>query len=95
MSENYERVQMLLEPEQRRALAGIAAREGRSVADVTRQVIRLGLKILDQEDEFSRQEIALQRARETRQQMPLLMVDIVADLHQIREERDDQLYSGG
>lgn len=38
------RVQLLIEEEQRETLAEIAAREGRSVSDVVREVIRLGLE---------------------------------------------------
>jgi hypothetical protein len=37
---------------------------------------------------------ALEKTRKLRDSMPLLDVDIVADLHQMREERDDALFRG-
>ncbi len=41
---SLERVQVLLEPAQRRALARIAKREGRTVSDVLREMIDRGLE---------------------------------------------------
>ena len=91
MSEILERVQVLLEPEQRRSLAEIAKLQGKSVADVTRFVIRLGLQVLKHEDEFTRRQTALVRAKKLRDSMPVLDLDIVENVNQMRRERDDQL----
>jgi predicted HicB family RNase H-like nuclease len=40
MAERLHRTQILLEPEQHRALAEIARREGRSLSDVVREMLR-------------------------------------------------------
>lgn len=59
------RVQLLIEEEQRAALAEIAARERSSVSDVVREVIRLGLEQREQRQEGWRD--ALDRPKTIRQ----------------------------
>lgn len=88
------RVQMLIEPRQHSALARIAQGEGRSMADVTRQVIDLGLGVLEQKDEFTQRAEALQRAKQIQDSMPLLEIDVVEDLRRMREARDEQITEG-
>jgi hypothetical protein len=90
---SLERVQMLLEPEQRRTLREIAQSQGKSVAQVARQALDLGLQALQQENLMIRQQAALERAERLRQSMPMLQLDVVQDLHQMREERDASLQS--
>jgi hypothetical protein len=87
----FERVQMLLEPKQRQALSELAQAQGKSVAQITRQAIDLGLQSLQQENELSRRQAALERARELRKSMPLLSIDVVEDMRQMREERDAEI----
>jgi hypothetical protein len=48
MAERLYRAQILLEPAQHQALKEIARREDRSISDVAREAIRLGLKALTQ-----------------------------------------------
>ena len=96
MKEKLKRVQMLIKPEQHRTLAEIADRQGKSVAEVTRVVINLGLTALQREDELSKRTEALERARLLRQKMRKargkpLEIDITTALREIREKRDDQL----
>jgi hypothetical protein len=91
MSEAYHRVQMLLEPSQRKALSEIAHRQGKSVAEVTRQAINVGLKVMSQEDEIVKRQLALESARQLRQSMPVLNIDIVGDLQKMHEVRDEQI----
>jgi hypothetical protein len=95
MSATYHRVQMLLEHSQRKALSEIARRQGKSVAEVTRQAINLGLNVMTQEDEIVKRQLALDSARQLRQFMPLLDVDIVGDLDKMHEERDEQIIPSG
>ena len=95
MSETYQRVQMLLEPRQRKTLNEIAQRQGKSVAEVTRQAIDIGLNAMTQEDEIVKRQIALESARQLRQSMPVLQVDVVGDIQKIREEHDGLSPSGG
>ena len=90
-----ERVQMLLEPRQRRKLAELAKAQGKSVAEITRQAIDAGLEKLSAIEQHERMLTALEAARKLRDSMPMLDVDVVADIHQMREERDNELFSGG
>ena len=89
-----QRVQMLLEPKQRRKLAELAKAQGKSIAEITRQAIDVGLEHLGAVEQRQRMFAALEAARKLRDSMPVLNVDVVADLHQMREERDNELFSG-
>jgi hypothetical protein len=90
-----ERVQMLLEPRQRRKLAELAQAQGKSVAEITRQAIDAGLETLSTHERQERLLAALEAARKLRESMPMLDIDVVADIHQMREERDNELFSRG
>jgi predicted DNA-binding protein len=57
MGERYHRSQILLEPEQHDRMRHIATREGRSISDVARQAIEIGLEAMSQDD----QELAKRR----------------------------------
>lgn len=85
-----QRVQMLLEPRQRRKLAELAKAQGKSVAEVARNAIDLGLEQIEMSDRQARLLAALEAARKLRDSMPMLNIDVVADLHQMREERDNE-----
>lgn len=86
-----QRVQMLLEPEQRRRLAELAKAQGKSVAEITRQAIEVGLEHLGSLEQRQRMLAVLESARKLRATMPVINVDVVADLYQLREERDHDL----
>lgn len=93
------RVQMLMEAEQHAALAEVASREGKSLAEVTRYVITLGLKQLSQQDALARRARALQRADDLAARIRArnggpLKDEVVETLQQLREERDEQLAGG-
>ncbi len=92
-----ERVQMLLEPRQRRKLAELAKNKGLSIAEVTRQAIDKGLEQLALDDYEVRMRSALEAAQRLREKMHKrngqpLPIDIVEDIRQMREERDEELY---
>jgi hypothetical protein len=89
-----ERVQMLLEPRQRRKLAELARAQGKSVAEVTRQAIDAGLEQMTQNERQARMKVALKAAQDLSDSMPILDMDVVADVHQLREERDHELTRG-
>jgi predicted DNA-binding protein len=89
-----QRVQMLLEPDQRRKLAELAKAHGKSIAEITRQAIDAGLETLGAIEKRERMLAALEAARKLRDSMPMLDVDVVAEIHQMREERDNELISG-
>jgi len=93
------RTHVLLEPEQHQALVEIARREGRSVSDVTRELVQHG--IVQRQDHYNtkrkRRLQALENARRIRKAIleerggKPVDVDFVALLHEMREERDASL----
>jgi len=89
-----QRVQMLLEPGQRKKLSELAKAQGMSVAEITRQAIDAGLETLGAKVVNQRLFTALEAASRLRESMPLLHEDLLADLHQIRQERDNDLARG-
>jgi beta-phosphoglucomutase-like phosphatase (HAD superfamily) len=97
------RTHLLLEPEQHRALRQMAQREGRSVSDLTREIVQEGI---EQRQEMYTQEKkrrlqALERARQVRQAIlderkgTPLSVDVPRLIEELREDRDDQILSRG
>jgi len=100
MKTKLKRVQMLIEPDQHRILLEIARRRSESVAQVTRQVINLGIRMVEMDEAFTRREEALKKAEALRQAMRArrgqpLEIDVVDDLQQARKERDENLLSRG
>ena len=85
-----QRVQMLLEPKQRKKLVALAQAQGKSIAEVTRLAIDAGLEKLAQNEHQTRMNATLKAAQQLRDSMPLLDIDVVADLQQMREERDNE-----
>jgi len=96
MSERLYRAQILIEQKQRKTLAQIARAEGRSMSDVARELIRLGLEARNDSPEarWRRREKALERAAQLRAEIrernggKPLELDSVALLQSAREERD-------
>jgi metal-responsive CopG/Arc/MetJ family transcriptional regulator len=74
------RAQILLEPEQHKKLAEIAANEGRSVSDVVREAVAKYVLTKSHEDQWERRRRGLEIIRQHREQML-----------EIREERDNEL----
>lgn len=102
MSERYYRAQVLLEQKQRKALAKIAREEGRSISDVVREMLRLGMAVRanDPATRWRRRARALQQAdrlraqmRERRQGEPVT-VDTIQLIDDMRADRDDQILGG-
>lgn len=87
-----QRVQLLLESQQRRKLVKLAKARGKSVAEITRQAIDIGLEKLIADEQQERMQTALMAAAKLRDSMPMLNVDVVADLHLLREERDHDFF---
>lgn len=90
------RAQILLDEEQHRALAAQARAEGRSISDLTREIIAHYLANLESERR-QRALGALERARELRQEMRRqhggrpLATDVTDLIRRMREERDEQI----
>ncbi len=89
------RTHVMLEPEQHQALKEIARREGRSVSEVTREIVQQGIAQRQQqyETEIQRRLKAFENARRVREEMykiygdRLYDIDIVALINEMREER--------
>ncbi len=88
------RAQILLEPEQHETLQKIAEREGRSLSDVAREVIQIGIEVRESDDEViwrKRQEALehLNRIREEiREQHGVYEGNLIAE---VRAEREKQI----
>lgn len=97
MSERKFRAQILLEPAQRRRLEEIARREGRSISEISRRVIDLGLQVLEGEREvWERRAIVLERLKAFRARQPRVYDgDLVNEARQEREEETSRLWGGG
>lgn len=96
------RAQILLEPDQHRALTEISRREGRSVSDVVRQIVRAELERLAG-DAAARRARQLAVLAELQEQWDRVMaqrqgcpapIDTVELINQMREERDDGILHG-
>jgi predicted DNA-binding protein len=97
------RTHLLLEPEQHRALRQMAQREGRSVSDLTREIVQEGIEQRQEmyTQEKNRRLQALERARQVRQAILAerkgtpLSVDVPRLIEELREDRDDQILNRG
>ena len=93
---NLQRTHILLDPNQKKTLEEIAKRHGRSVSDLTRELIEKGIEQLNRERELEIQKRleALDQAYQVRELIMReredapLEVDLVKVLREMREERD-------
>ncbi len=89
------RAQILLRPEQHRAIVEIARREGRSISEVVREMIEAQLQQRAQ-GALARQLEAMERIRKHREEMLAqrggkpLDIDTVTMIEQVREEQDER-----
>ena len=77
-------------------LAKLAKLQGKSIAEVARQAIEIGLEQMAQDDPKARWLAALEAARQLRESMRLrngesLDIDVVGETQQMREARDAEL----
>lgn len=98
MSQGHKyRAQILLEPEQHKKLAEIAARENRSISDVVREAVAEYVVAQTRESERERRLSVFERIREHREAIlrerggKPIEIDTVELIHQTREERDNEL----
>lgn len=88
MPQRLERVQLLLEPEQRQALRRIARAGQSSVSGVARSAIAIGLADLERRKHLEARGHALLRAKRRRASLPPLDVEVARSMAAMREERD-------
>ena len=97
MNQKY-RAQILLEPEQHRALQQIAKREGRSLSDVAREIIQAGLdaRQSDPEEIWNKRKQAMQKLSQIREAVQqahgIYEGNLVAEARAIREEEVDEVW---
>ncbi|OGO38630.1 MAG: hypothetical protein A2W35_09600 [Chloroflexi bacterium RBG_16_57_11] len=93
MAQKY-RAQILLEPEQHIALQEIAQRQGQSISEVAREVIRLGLDVLEKDESsfWLKRMSAMEKLDQIRRSIQELHGIYESDLiEEARAERDRQL----
>jgi predicted DNA-binding protein len=99
MVERLYRTQILLEPEQHKALTEIARQQGRSMSDVVREMITRQLQQQEQEIQAERLQ-ALEQIRQRRAQILArrggrpLEIDVVEMINAAREEQDERNLAG-
>ena len=100
MRETLDRFQLLWPKRQRQALTRLARERGLTLTEMARQAIDIGIRELEQEDEFTRRGRALKKIEALHAKIlernggKPLDVDPVEDLRKMREERIEQLTSG-
>ena len=102
MDTRLHRTQLLLDPAQHKLLARLARQKKRSLSDVAREALALGLQALtgSPEAHWKRRTTALGRADRLRQTMRRrrgrpLQVDIAALIDETREERNAAIIRSG
>ncbi len=90
-----ERVQVLLESAQRRALARIARREGRSISEVVREMIEWGLAHRAQTRQQWKEALGrLGQMREAHRARGVYPGDLVAEARAEREQQNEAIWRG-
>jgi hypothetical protein len=89
MAEQYYRAQLLIKPEQHQQLGQLAKQGGRSISDVTRQVLALGLEALSQQK--GRQKAALKRLVQRRVRLTGSEWSPAELIAEVRKERELQI----
>lgn len=97
MAQKY-RAQILLEPAQHQALQQIALREGQSISEVAREVIRLGLAAIENDEEarWHKRSLALEKLNLIRRQIQEehgeYQGDWIAEARAERQHQIDELW---
>jgi hypothetical protein len=94
----YYRAQLLLEPEQHQALVEISQREGRSVSDLVREIVRQHLAKRDQEARKQREIQAMDKLTHIRQRLKeehgVYQGDLLAEVRAEQEEEMERIWRG-
>jgi metal-responsive CopG/Arc/MetJ family transcriptional regulator len=94
----YYRAQILLEPEQHRALARLAEREKRSISDLVRESVRIYLSEQDRENQRAREQQAIDTLAEIRESIRVrhgvFDVDLVAEAREERDRDNERVWRG-
>jgi len=94
----FYRAQLLLEPEQHRALTEIAGREGRSVSDLVREIVRQHLVERDRDARKQREMQAIEALAQIRKRLQeehgVYQGDPLAEVRAEREEEMARIWRG-
>lgn len=95
MTKTFSRMQILLEPEQQKALAALAERQERSISDLLREIVQAYLDIQSEEAQMQAERAALKQLKaireQSRQSYGVFPGNLVDD---IRRERDEDFDLG-
>ncbi len=90
------RAQILLEPEQHQALTEIAEREGRSLSDLVREIVRQHLAEQDQEARLLREIQAIEELTQIRKQVQeqhgVYRVDLLSEVREEWEQDTERVW---
>ena len=90
------RAQILLEPEQHRTLTDIAQREGRSISDLVREILRQHLAEREQADRRQAEMQAIQELTRIRKQLQeqhgVYQVDLLTKVRTEREQDVERVW---
>ena len=90
------RAQILLEPEQHRTLTAIAQREGRSISDLVREIVRQHLAEREQADRQQAEMQAIQELTQIRKQLQeqhgVYKVDLLTEVRAEREQDVERVW---
>ena len=90
------RAQILLEPEQHRTLSAIAQREGRSMSDLVREIVRQYLAEREQADRRQAEMKAIQELTQIRKQLQeqhgVYQVDLLTKVRTEREQDVERVW---
>jgi hypothetical protein len=89
MTTTFERVQLLLRPDQKKELARRARESKKSMAEITRQLLDTGIQKAREDDEFARTREFITKAAVHRKQMPEVTINMANFINQIRDEHHD------
>lgn len=92
------RAQILLEPEQHQALTEIAEREGRSLSDLVREIVRQHLAEQDQEARLLREIQAIEELTQIRKRVQehhgVYQADLLSEVREEWEQDVERVWRG-
>lgn len=89
MKATYERVQLLIRPDQKKEIARRARVSKASMAEVARRMLDKGIQITREDEETDKTRAFLKKAAEHRKTMPVVNIDMADFINQMREEEHE------
>ncbi len=89
MKATYERVQLLIRPDQKKEIARRARETKASMAEVARLILDKGIQITRENEEVAKTRAFLKKAAEHRKTMPVVDLNLADFINQMREEEHE------